>query len=51
MAIEPDGALLVATGGKGKLYRLSGDPVRAVLVTRVPAQQATQVTPRRPIGR
>ena len=43
VAIEPDGALLVATGGKGKLYRLSGDPVRAELVTRVPAQQATQV--------
>jgi WD40 repeat protein len=43
LLIEPDGALLVATGGKGKLYRLSGDPVRAVLVTRVPAQQATQV--------
>lgn len=43
VAIEPDGALLVATGGKGKLYRLSGDPVRAVLVARVPAQQATQV--------
>jgi len=43
VAIEPDGALLVATGGKGKLYRLSGDPVRAVLVTRLPAQQATQV--------
>ena len=43
MSVEPDGALLVATGGKGKLYRLSGDPVRAVLVTRVPAQQATQV--------
>jgi hypothetical protein len=43
MAIEPDGGLLVATGGKGKLYKLSGDPVRAVLVTRLPAQQATQV--------
>lgn len=43
IAIEPDGALLVATGGKGKLFKLSGDPVRAVLVTRVPAQQATQV--------
>ncbi len=43
IAIEADGALLVATGGKGKLYKLSGDPVRAVLVTRVPAQQATQV--------
>lgn len=43
IAIEPDGALLVATGGKGKLFKLSGDPVRAMLVTRVPAQQATQV--------
>ncbi len=43
VAIEADGALVVATGGKGKLYRLSGDPIRAVLVTRVPAQQATQV--------
>jgi len=43
LAIEPDGTLLVATGGKGKLYRLSGDPVRAVLVTRVPAQQATHL--------
>ena len=43
IAIEPDGALLVATGTKGKLFRLSGDPVSAVLVTRVPAQQATML--------
>lgn len=43
ISIEADGGLLVATGGKGKLYRLSGNPVRAVLVTRVPAQQATQL--------
>lgn len=43
MVLEPDGAVLVATGGKGKLYRLSGDPVRAMLVTRVPAQQAMQL--------
>jgi sugar lactone lactonase YvrE len=43
MAIEPEGALLVATGTKGKLFRLSGDPVSAVLVTRVPAQQATMI--------
>lgn len=43
IVVEPDGALLVATGGKGKLYRLSGDPVRAELVTRVPAQQATRL--------
>ncbi|MGE0866910.1 MAG: hypothetical protein AB7P34_23640, partial [Vicinamibacterales bacterium] len=43
MVVEPDGVLLVATGGKGKLYRLSGDPVKASLVTRVPAQQATRL--------
>jgi sugar lactone lactonase YvrE len=43
IAIEPDGALLVATGTKGKLFRLSGDPVNAVLVSRVPAQQATML--------
>ena len=43
IAVEPDGAILVATGAKGKLFRLSGDPVSAVLVTRVPAQQATLI--------
>ncbi len=39
--VEPAGTLLVATGGKGKLYRLSGDPVLATLVTRADAQQIT----------
>jgi len=43
IAIEPDGAVLVATGAKGKLFRLSGDPVTPVLLTRVPAQQATMI--------
>jgi sugar lactone lactonase YvrE len=43
VAIEPDGALLVATGAKGKMFRLSGEPVRVVLLTRVPAQQATLI--------
>jgi hypothetical protein len=43
MLIENDGSVLVATGAKGKLFRLSGDPVSAVLVTRVPAQQATMI--------
>ena len=43
LAIESDGSLLVATGTRGKLFRLSGDPVSAVLVTRVPAQQATML--------
>jgi sugar lactone lactonase YvrE len=41
LAVEQDGGVLVATGTKGKVYRLTGDPVRPVLVTRVPAQQAT----------
>ena len=41
VAIENDGGLLVATGAKGKLFRLSGSPVNPVLLTRVPAQQAT----------
>jgi sugar lactone lactonase YvrE len=43
VVVESDGAILVATGAKGKLFRLSGDPVSAVLVTRVPAQQATMI--------
>lgn len=43
VAIENDGAILVATGAKGKLFRLTGDPVSPVLVTRVPAQQATMI--------
>lgn len=41
VAVESDGALIVATGTKGKVFRLSGDPVQAVLMTRVPAQHAT----------
>jgi len=44
VGFEPDGSLLVATGGKGKIYRLSGDPLQATLVTRAAAQQVTTVT-------
>ena len=36
------GALLVATGHRGKLYRLEGDPLRATLLGRVPGRQAVQ---------
>jgi WD40 repeat protein len=43
IAIEGDGALLVSTGGKGKIFRLSGDPMRPTLLTRVTAQQAVMV--------
>jgi len=43
VAIDGRGDLLVATGHKGKLYRLSGDPLRASLVGRVPGQQGVQL--------
>jgi sugar lactone lactonase YvrE len=33
--------VLVATGNKGKIYRLSGDPYRPTLVTRANAEQVT----------
>lgn len=41
LAVEADGALMVATGSKGKIYRLAGDPLRPTLVARVSAEQAT----------
>lgn len=41
--IEPDGAVLVATGSKGKIFRLAGEPLHATLVTRVLAQQITML--------
>jgi hypothetical protein len=40
---ESGGTLLVATGNKGKIYRLTGEPARATLVTRADAQQVTTV--------
>lgn len=43
VSVEPDGALLVATGSKGKIFRLSGDPINPVLLARVPAQQTTML--------
>jgi hypothetical protein len=41
VAIEPGGSVLVATGNKGKIYRLSGDPLQPTLVVRANAQQVT----------
>jgi len=38
---EPQGSLLVATGAKGKIYRITGQPALTTLVARVPAQQVT----------
>lgn len=43
LAVLDDGALLVATGNRGKLFRLSGDPARVTLLGRVPGQQAVQL--------
>jgi sugar lactone lactonase YvrE len=43
VAFEADGSLLVATGGRGKIFRLAGDPMRPTLLTRVSAQQATML--------
>jgi sugar lactone lactonase YvrE len=47
VAFEPGGALLLATGNKGKVYRLSGDPLQPTLVARVNAQQVTSLLPER----
>jgi sugar lactone lactonase YvrE len=41
LTFDQNGALLVATGNKGKLYRLEGDPLRPTLVARASAQQIT----------
>jgi hypothetical protein len=35
------GALVIGTGGKGKIYRLEGNPLRPTLVARASAQQVT----------
>ena len=37
--------LLIATGGDGKIFRVSEDPPRVVLLTRAPAKQVTQFVP------
>jgi hypothetical protein len=38
---DDTGAPIIATGNKGKLYRLEGDPLRPTLLTRAGAQQVT----------
>jgi hypothetical protein len=44
LVVEPTGALLVGTGGKGKIFRVTlDDPPRVTLLTRVPAQQVMQL--------
>jgi sugar lactone lactonase YvrE len=41
LTFDQNGALIVGTGNKGKLYRLEGDPLRPTLLARAPAQQVT----------
>ena len=43
VALDRDGALLVATGSKGKIYRVAGEPRETTLLARAPAQQVTSL--------
>jgi hypothetical protein len=43
VAFEGNGNLLVATGNKGKIYRLTGDPYQPTLVVRANVQQVTTI--------
>jgi outer membrane protein assembly factor BamB len=43
VAFEGNGNLLVATGNKGKIYRLSGEPYQPTLVVRANVQQVTSI--------
>jgi len=43
MTFDESGAIIVATGGKGKIYRLEGNPLRASLLARAAAQQVTSL--------
>ena len=47
LAFEGNGNLLVATGNKGKIYRLSGEPYQPTLVVRSNVQQVTTILPER----
>jgi hypothetical protein len=42
VAFAQGGGVLVATGPKGKIFRVEGDPPQVTLVGRAPAQQATR---------
>ncbi|MCU1383445.1 MAG: hypothetical protein JWL71_2142 [Acidobacteria bacterium] len=41
LTFDRNGALIVGTGSKGKLYRMEGDPLRPTLLARAAAQQVT----------
>jgi hypothetical protein len=50
LMVEPGGSLLVGTGPEGKIFRVSGDPARATLLSRATARQVTAFL-REPSGR
>jgi sugar lactone lactonase YvrE len=41
LAFDAEGRVMIATGGRGKLFRLEGNPPQPTLVTRASAQQIT----------
>jgi hypothetical protein len=41
VTFDQNGALIIGTGNKGKIYRLGGDPLRPTLLARASAQQVT----------
>ena len=41
VTFDVDGALVIGTGSKGKIYRVAGEPSRTVLLARASAQQVT----------
>ena len=50
LLVEPSGSLLVGTGPEGKIFRVTGDPARATLLSRAAARQITALM-REPSGR
>jgi sugar lactone lactonase YvrE len=50
LIVEPTGSLLVGTGTEGKIFRISGEPARATLLSRAGARQVTSLL-REPSGR
>ena len=50
LLLEPSGSILVGTGTEGKIFRISGEPVRATLLARASARQVTSLL-REPSGR
>jgi len=41
VTFDETGAVVIGTGGKGKIYRLEGEPLRPTLLARASAQQVT----------